>query len=104
MNLEGSLSSTKGSYRMEIYRSSTCDASGFGEGATLLGSATIDLDCALVGPDKQCRKSFDLFVPGTVSPGNFITTTVTSAAGQTSEFSKCRKVSASDGIFEDGFD
>ena len=104
MNLEGSLSSTVGSYRMEVYRNSTCDPSGFGEGAALLSSTTVDLDCALLGPDKQCRKSFDIFVPGTVSPGNFITTTVTSAAGQTSEFSKCRKVTASDVIFADGFD
>lgn len=99
----GELSSTLGSYRIEFHRSSTCDATGHGEGAVLLGAANVDLDCAIVGPDNQCRKSFELHILGDVPAGHFITATATSAAGHTSEFSACREVE-DDRIFKDGFD
>ncbi|MEO6689969.1 MAG: NosD domain-containing protein, partial [Dokdonella sp.] len=103
-NLEGSLSSTVGNYRMDIYRNTTCDASGHGEGASLLGSTSIALDCTILPANNQCRRTFDIFVAGTVTPGSFITTTVTSPGNHTSEFSACRVVTTSDTIFADGFD
>ncbi len=103
-NLEGSLSSTPGSYRMDIYRNITCDPSGFGEGAALLGSTSINLDCTVLPPDYQCLKTFNIYVSGTISVGDFITTTVTSPGDHTSEFSECRVVTASDMLFADGFD
>jgi hypothetical protein len=103
LDLSGSLSSTRGTYRIDIYRNVACDASGHGEGATLLGSDTIELDCSVLPPNQQCSVGFDLAVFGTVTTGQFITATVTSPSGHTSEFSACRAVSG-DLIFADGFE
>ncbi|HEY6940797.1 NosD domain-containing protein [Dokdonella sp.] len=103
--LEGTLSSTLGTYRIDIYRNHGCNASGHGEGLTLLGSRSVDLDCAIVPQNDQCTKAFSLLVPGIVVPGDDqITATATSPSGHTSEFSACRAVTTSDVIFADGFD
>ncbi len=101
--LDGRLSSTRGVYRVEVYRNSQCDASGHGEGAVLLGSGSVDLDCTFIGPDNQCTKTFSLFVLGSVANGQYITATATDSAGRTSEFSACREV-GDDRIFADDFD
>ncbi len=103
LDLDGHLSSTRGVYRIDVYRSSQCDASGHGEGAVLLGSDSVDLDCAIVGPDQQCAEAFSLLVFGAVEDGQYITATATDAAGRTSEFSACRAV-RDDNIFTDGFE
>ena len=103
LGVDGRLSSTRGTYRVEFHRGSTCDPSGHGEGAVLLGSATVVLDCEFVGPDNQCTKTFGLYVYGQVENGQFITATATSSSGHTSEFSACRDV-GNDRIFEDGFE
>lgn len=99
--IQGSLSSTRGVYRLDIHRSNSCDDSGHGEGTTLLGTGTVDLDCTIVF-NNQCTRSFDLLIFGTVTPGQWITATATSPAGHTSEFSACREV-LGDLIFADGF-
>ncbi len=101
--LEGRLSSTRGVYRVEVYRNSQCDASGHGEGASLIGTSSVDLDCAIVGPNGQCGKAFDLQIFADVADGQSITATATDASGRTSEFSACRRV-GDDTIFADGFD
>ncbi|HEU4662771.1 MAG TPA: right-handed parallel beta-helix repeat-containing protein [Dokdonella sp.] len=103
--LDGTLSSTLGTYRIDLYRNHACNASGHGEGLILLGSNTVDLDCTFVPPNGQCTKAFTLLVPGIVVPGDDqITATVTSPYGHTSEFSACRAVTTNDVIFADGFD
>ena len=103
LDLDARLSSTRGVYRIEVYRNSQCDASGHGEGAVLLGSGSVALDCVVVGPDGQCGKNFSLFVYGQVANGQSITATATDSAGRTSEFSACREV-GDDTIFADGFE
>lgn len=101
VRVQGSLSSTRGTYRIDVYRNNSCDPSGHGEGATLLGTETVELDCTIVF-NNQCTRAFDLFIPGVVTPGQFVTATATSPAGHTSEFSACREV-LDDLIFADGF-
>ncbi len=71
------------SYRVELFASSTCDPSGYGEGERYLGSATVDTDGSGDAP-------FDTTVTGAVAEGEFITATATDiAAAATSEFSAC---------------
>lgn len=85
------ISSPNTTFRIEFFASSTCDASGFGEGATFVGSATLQTDSngtALVG----------LFLNQAVPDGHQLTATATSndgnAPGNSSEFSECVSVIA----------
>jgi hypothetical protein len=69
------------SYRVELFGAAACDASGFGEGQTYLGSTNVTTDAAGFAGILA-----DL---PTTSPGAFVTATATDAAGNTSEFSTC---------------
>jgi hypothetical protein len=92
-----------GGCRTAFLRCSTCDASGHGEGSVLFDSATIDLDCTMIGLDNPCSGAFRALVYGEVQDGRCITATATSAGGHTSEFSPCQEV-GNDTIVEDGFE
>ena len=71
------------SFRLEFFDNPACDSSGFGEGQTLLGSATVTTDDGGNG-------SFDLQLPGSSAIGDAIAATATDeATGDTSEFSSC---------------
>ena len=90
VKVRGSLnSSTNSTYRIEIFSSPSCDASGFGEGATFLGSATLTTNFSGNG-------TFDVQLTKTVPLGHKITATATSnngsAPGNTSEFSVCQSL------------
>ena len=88
MAFEGNLSSTPNtSFRLELFSTSTCDSSGYGEGKDLLGSTTVTTDGG-------GNASFTVFFPTTVAPGHFITATATDPKGNTSEFSRCAEVVA----------
>lgn len=99
--IRGTLSSTRGLYRLDFHRNTSCDDSGHGEGSTLLGSETVELDCTIV-LNNQCTKSFDVLVGGTVAAGQFVTAIATSPGDHSSEFSACREV-GDDLIFANGF-
>ena len=75
-SIAGSLDSAPGTYRIEFFKNTVCDASGNGEGATYLGS----LDTADNTPFT--------FSAG-LADGDIVTATATDAAGNTSEFSAC---------------
>ncbi|MEO8431424.1 MAG: CSLREA domain-containing protein [Acidobacteriota bacterium] len=81
VTVSGTLNSKPGAtYRIEVFSSAVCDATGFGEGQTFLGFTTLVTDAGGNG-------SFGP-VAFAVPPGQpIITTTATSAAGNTSEFS-----------------
>jgi CSLREA domain-containing protein len=83
----GTLNSTAGTsgYRIELFGSPTCDASGFGEGRTFLGSTTANTDGGGDG-------SFSATVSATLSAGTQVTATATDPQGNTSEFSQCLAV------------
>ena len=81
VQVRGALDSIPGSYALRVYANDACDASGNGEAAQFVGSAT-------VAPGA----SFSATVPVTgVMPalGQVLTATVTNAAEQTSELSAC---------------
>jgi parallel beta-helix repeat protein len=81
----GTLNSTPGKqFRIEFFANSACNGSGFGEGETFIGFATVTTD-----------GSGDAAITATlpvVPVGQFITATATSATNDTSEFSPCALV------------
>ncbi|MDQ3247989.1 MAG: Ig-like domain-containing protein, partial [Chloroflexota bacterium] len=78
-------------FRIEFFASEACDSTGSGEGATLLGSATLQTNS---GGNGLVGITFDQAVPG----GHQLTATATSnngtAPANTSEFSECVTVVA----------
>jgi CSLREA domain-containing protein/uncharacterized repeat protein (TIGR01451 family) len=89
--VNGSLNSKASrQYRLELFSSPACDASGNGEGRTFLGSQDVTTDA---GGDV----SFSVNL-GTATPsGNVVTATATDlTTNDTSEFSACRSVSGGD--------
>jgi hypothetical protein len=69
------------SYRIEFFLNGQADPSGFGEGQTFLGSATLETD--VIGHGKS-----ELLLTDPLPGGALVTATATDAAGNTSEFSK----------------
>ncbi len=85
-------------FTLEFFSSSACDASGFGEGETYLGSIQVTTD-------GSGDAAFDRIFGPTAPVGHFVTSTATAADGSTSEFSACVQVTAGDfDVFEDGFE
>jgi hypothetical protein len=68
-------------YTADIFQVASCDASGNGEGKTLLGSTSITTDAG--GNATYNLTGFPVAI------GQIITTTATDAGGNTSEFSPC---------------
>lgn len=86
--LDGSLRTTPGSYAVDVFRVSSCDASGHGEGNVLIASATVDVACSIVS-NGQCIEPFELFIgDDDFGETDSIALTATGSAG-TSEFSRC---------------
>ncbi len=86
--VSGNLNSrANASYRLEFFANDVCDASGYGQGKTFLGSAGVTTD-------GSCNASFLVTLPSPVASGQFITATATDANNNTSEFSACAPVVA----------
>lgn len=83
-HIEGSVASTANTdIIVDFFTSPTCDPSGYGEGATYVGSIPLTTDN--VG-----AVSFDLFVSvNPIAVGDAVTATATDSAGNTSEYSSC---------------
>jgi hypothetical protein len=83
--IAGMLNSTANTaFRLEFFANDSCDASGHGEGATFIGSASP------VTTDGSGNVSFNAGVPAGGLAGQQITATATHSAGNhTSEFSAC---------------
>jgi len=85
----GTLDSTPlTSFHVEFFANGSCDASGHGEGARLLGATDVATDGAGTA-------SFSNTLPSPVAAGEMVTATATSATGSTSEFSACAAASCS---------
>ena len=84
-SITGSLGSRPGFYRLEFFSNLSCDPSGFGEGAQLVGSTNLTLP----GAGSFTTEPFTFAVPGGVSPSVTYTATATNPDGTTSEFSSC---------------
>jgi titin len=83
--IQASLSSTpSSSFTLEFFSNDVCDDTGFGEGQTPLGTASLTTDASGLG---SVTAGFS-GVSGTV-----VTATATDADGNTSEFSECAAIS-----------
>jgi hypothetical protein len=67
--------------RLEFFANASTDASGYGEGQTLLGAVTVTTDA-------NGNAHFSTSFSATVAAGQWITATATDTNGNTSEFSK----------------
>lgn len=105
----GQLKSANGTYRIDLYASAACDASGYGEGGEPIGMGLVQISDA--SPGVNGSAAFDLAI---ASPsdldGRAITATATAVAGavsrvgDTSEFGVCRTYHFVDTIFANGFE
>ena len=68
-------------YTLEFFSNQACDASGFGPGSVLIGSAAVTTNAA-------GNATFNVTLPVAVAQGRYVTATATGAGG-TSEFSRC---------------
>ena len=78
-------SAAQNTFRLDFFASAACDASGFGEGRTHLGSAT-------VVTNSDGNASFEVSFSAALAPGDVVTAVATDASGNTSEFSGCAVV------------
>jgi len=105
--LTGKLSSVNGSYKIDIHSSSSCDASGQGEGVIYHGAFSTTVSNETLIPPRNGTGQFNVRVLGVPGAANladrFITLTATNANGDTSEFSACVAY-VCDQIFAQGFD
>lgn len=81
VNIVGTLNSAANTtFRLEFFSNTNCDASGYGEGQTLIGSTNVTTNGA-------GDANFNLSLPAAWP--TFITSTATNPANKTSEFSAC---------------
>lgn len=85
------IATTTIAFTITAYASRNCDSSGHGQGELLLGTAT---STASSGAPVTGATPVNVTIPVTAQPpfGSFITTTVTSPGGSTSEFSSCTQL------------
>jgi uncharacterized repeat protein (TIGR01451 family) len=80
--ITGSLYSAPNSgFLLQFFASPTGDASGFGQGKTLIGAANIETNSA-------GNATFTLTINNGTTPGAFVSATATDPSGNTSEFSE----------------
>jgi hypothetical protein len=107
LQVSGSLRSLVRSqpYRLAFFVADRCNSSGHGEGARLLDSTDLTIVTAGFCQGSNCSASFSSFIAAeAVLPNQYLTATATSPNGDTSEFSACERILASDLIFTDGFE
>lgn len=82
-NVQGTLNSVASStYRLEFFANIGCDASGYGEGKTLIGFQSVTTD-------GSGNASFNTSFAALPAGQSVITATATDSGGSTSEFSQC---------------
>jgi CSLREA domain-containing protein len=95
--IAGTLNTTasSGPFQVELFSGSGCDSTGFGEGGTYIGGASVNTDA-------NGNASFTVIVPQAIASGYRITSTATAPDGSTSEFSGCRTVTTAGDRDADG--
>jgi hypothetical protein len=79
--VQGTLNSNPNiTFTLDFYTSASADASGYGEGEQTLGETSVTTDV-------DGNAAFDVTLPVTIPPNQFVTATATHADGSTSEFS-----------------
>lgn len=90
-------------YRIQVFASPSCDGNGHGPGRYLVG----DTNLLMTGSDdSDVTRPFSVTVdhPWLSLPGMSMTATATDIFGNTSEFSQCITMEASDVLFSDRFE
>ncbi len=77
-------------YRIEFFANTSCDASGSGEGQTLINAIPT------LSTDGSGDASYDVTFSYVATPGEYITATATDPDANTSEFSTCTRVAVTD--------
>jgi parallel beta-helix repeat protein len=107
--IDGTLTTSNGVYRVEIFSSPTPDAAARGEGETYHGGANVTVVGGINGVSNGSA-NFHIFVGGLFNTTNFtgryFTATATDASGNTSELSPRiqYQLCNSDSIFSHGFE
>ncbi len=101
--VSGTFTSAPGYYYIRLFRSSSCDPSGYGEAEFGFDSTAVSLTTA--GPDGQATGSFSVtnLYPTNLPAVPYMTAIAIDSAGNTSEISQCI-LYTDDTIFADGFD
>ncbi len=82
-SIQGTINSAPNTtFLIQFFANISCDPSGFGEGQTFIGSATVTTD-------SNCSASFTATLPVSVGADKVITATATDPTNNTSEFSAC---------------
>lgn len=102
--VQGSLSTSNGEYRIELFSGATCGSGGQGGASRYLGARDVVVSGGSTLPPSNGSAVFDLPLSSPASLyGRYITATATSPGGNTSEYSACVAY-ACDQIFGHGFD
>jgi len=101
--VSGLLESANGTYLIQFFRSSTCDANGYGEAETWIGQTSATISNA--GPFSNGGMGFtgDVVSPSGSNIGAYITAIATDEEGNSSEMSACIPYQET-AIFADGFE
>ncbi|QDV33640.1 Calx-beta domain-containing protein [Tautonia plasticadhaerens] len=84
--IRGTLDSTPGTtFRLQFFANDQVDPSGFGEGRSFLGETTVQANAEGDAP-------FEVILPGQLSNSQYVSSTATDEAGNTSEFSRSVQV------------
>ena len=83
LTVSGTLTSSADDYRIELFANDVCDASGFGEGQSYLGSIDVTAGDFVAG-----TATFSTVIAAPAERSN-VTATATNSAGSTSTFSAC---------------
>ena len=87
-SIAGVLHSTpETAFTVELFASESCDPSGYGEGASPIGTTMVTTGADGTG-------AIEAQFPVALTPGNVVTATATDPSGNTSEFSFCVAVTA----------
>jgi hypothetical protein len=90
--IAGDLNSAPGSsFALDFYVSNSCDPSGFGQGASFIGSAQTTTDA-------NGNATYSVQFPVSLPTGSVVTATATDPVGNTSEFSLCHVVNAAGSV------
>jgi len=101
--VSGLLESANGTYLIQFFRSSTCDANGYGEAETWIGQTSATISNA--GPFSNGGMGFtgDVVSPSGSNIGAYITAIATDEEGNSSEVSACT-IYREAAIFANGFE
>ena len=104
-HVTGQIASRNGEFIVQIFRNTSCDASGRGEGATVVANEAFTISNQTPGANGTA--TFDIALPSNLNfEGTTLTAFLLDADGNNSEFSACRAYEAllCRELFKDGLE